>query len=216
LSAADFVTFFLALLEGFEQGAVFGVLALAFRLVAWFAAVLGEAAAAVAPVEVLVVFGGLGEVLGHLSAPGLMVTVTRSPATALVRLMLVFFPGMNSRIGESALCISTKAMVICSWRWTASGLGPGIPGSRGSAIGHPFVRQISTRRFAWASRRRSLLVESLKKPRSALFSARLMELPSAASFSICGPHFRWDQWTRTRYLLVVGKFPPFDFLVDGV
>src|SRR5882672_3642777 len=63
---------------------------------------------------------------------------------------------------------------------------------------------ISHFRYVWASLLRSLLDLQLKKPRSALFSACRIELPSPANLSICGPHFLWFHDTMTRYLLVVG------------
>lgn len=66
--------------------------------------------------------------------------------------------------------------------------------------------QISHLRWAWASSLWRREFESEKKARSALFNARRIELPSAAALWLCGPHFRWTQDTRTRYLLVVGTF----------
>jgi hypothetical protein len=51
------------------------------------------------------------------------------------------------------------------------------------------VRHALTSISRWASRRFSLLLLSEKKPRRAFPIARRMEVPSAATFSDCGPHF---------------------------
>jgi hypothetical protein len=61
-----------------------------------------------------------------------------------------------------------------------------------------FVRQHSILMFECASRLLSLWELSAKKASRAFEMALRIDVPSAAVFSSCGPHFLWDQWIVKR------------------
>jgi len=100
--------------------------------------------------------------------------------------------GIETRPGLSGVAADGDAVDAVGGELPAAvaPAGAGLAdGLAAEVFAHGCCLQISHLRCAWASSLCFLLVESEKKLRSALLSARLIELPSPASFMLCGPHF---------------------------